>query len=207
LGGEYTEKCDEWSCGVVLYILLSGLFPFYGHNYAEIVEAITKRSLSFGENTLHLSYIEFEVWETISDDAKDLVSKLLIQNPRKRMTALEALGHDFILHNAPKNRFAKRHTLKPKKFASQQMLMLSGTKGGLLRNLSPHPTLLLKHGQTGGRMASPHPSTVQKHRDSILKNFPPSADKIDLLSPTRPRKSNFSRKPRKSATTFIKHDY
>lgn len=40
LKGEYDEKCDIWSMGVILYILLSGIPPFYGNNDLEVFQKI-----------------------------------------------------------------------------------------------------------------------------------------------------------------------
>lgn len=45
--GEYDEKCDVWSMGVILYVLICGSPPFYGSNNNEIREAVLKQRLKF----------------------------------------------------------------------------------------------------------------------------------------------------------------
>ena len=45
--GEYTEKCDVWSCGVILYILLCGSPPFYGNREEEIMKRIVNDPVRF----------------------------------------------------------------------------------------------------------------------------------------------------------------
>ena len=77
----YTSKCDIWSIGVILYILLCGYPPFNGANDKQIIEAVLK-----GKFTL-----EEPEWEDISEDAKDLVKKLLEYDPKKRISAGDAL--------------------------------------------------------------------------------------------------------------------
>ena len=80
LKGAYTEKCDMWSCGVIIYILLSGFPPFDGKSDEEIIEKVKKCSYNFGR----------DVWKNVSNEAKDLIYKLLAQ-PDVRISAEEAL--------------------------------------------------------------------------------------------------------------------
>ena len=77
----YTAKCDIWSIGVILYILLCGYPPFNGANDKQIIESVLK-----GRYT-----IEEPEWEDITGDAKDLVKKMLEYDPSKRISAAEAL--------------------------------------------------------------------------------------------------------------------
>lgn len=82
---EYDEKCDIWSVGVVLYILLSGKPPFDGESEKEIAKKI-----KMGEYKM----ID-EEWMSISEEAKDLVKRMLYYDPAKRISATEAMSHSW----------------------------------------------------------------------------------------------------------------
>lgn len=81
----YTEKCDVWSCGVIMYILLSGIPPFNGKDDIEIMEKVSSGKYS-------LSSAEFQA---ISAEAKDLIRKMLEYNPKTRISALDSINHDW----------------------------------------------------------------------------------------------------------------
>ena len=92
LKNNYNEKCDLWSCGVMMYLMLCGKQPFEGDNDDEIYEKIRLCKIDFND----------EEWDNISNDAKDLIKKLLIKDAKKRYSAREALAHPWIVKN--KNR-------------------------------------------------------------------------------------------------------
>ena len=80
---KYNEKCDLWSCGVIMYILLSGRPPFDGNDDNEILE-----NVKIGEYDMK-SY----PFPTLSEECKDLIKKLLTYEPNKRISAADALKH------------------------------------------------------------------------------------------------------------------
>ena len=79
----YNEKCDLWSCGIIMYILLNGSPPFNGNTDQDILNSIKNKDL------------DSRVLNTFSADAKDLISKFLNKDYKKRISAAEALDHPF----------------------------------------------------------------------------------------------------------------
>ncbi|KAG5017519.1 hypothetical protein JHK85_023655 [Glycine max] len=80
------KEIDIWSAGVILYILLSGVPPFWAETEKGIFDAILEGHIDF----------ESQPWPNISDSAKDLVRKMLIQDPKKRITSAQVLEHPWI---------------------------------------------------------------------------------------------------------------
>ncbi|XP_008804309.1 calcium-dependent protein kinase 19-like [Phoenix dactylifera] len=82
----YGKEIDVWSAGVILYILLSGVPPFWAETEKGIFDAILQ------------GYIDFESdpWPSISDSAKDIVRKMLTQDPKRRITSAQVLEHPWI---------------------------------------------------------------------------------------------------------------
>ena len=93
----YNEKCDIWSCGVIMYILLSQRPPFGGRDDYEIMETVKT-------GVYDLSSSPFD---TISEEAKDLIRKTLEMDVNKRITAEEALNHPWFKINKSKELFNK----------------------------------------------------------------------------------------------------
>jgi len=98
LNGKYDNRCDNWSLGVITYILLCGHPPFYGETTKEVFELVKKGKLGF----------HGRVWKKISKQAKDFISKLICVDLNKRMTAEVALQHVWLNMNIKeKNNEAK----------------------------------------------------------------------------------------------------
>ncbi|ONK74246.1 uncharacterized protein A4U43_C03F4290 [Asparagus officinalis] len=82
----YGLEADVWSAGVIIYILLSGVPPFWDENEQGIFEQVLRGDLDFSSDP----------WPSISQSAKDLVKKMLVRDPKKRLTAHEVLCHPWI---------------------------------------------------------------------------------------------------------------
>ncbi len=80
---KYDEKCDIWSCGVILYILLTGKPPFDGVDDDEIIESVKDGVYD----------TESFPYNSLSNEAKDLIDRLLTYDPNDRITVEEALEH------------------------------------------------------------------------------------------------------------------
>jgi calcium-dependent protein kinase len=87
--GDYDEKCDIWSCGILLFMMLSGSPPFYGKTRKEVIAKILKGKLSFNQ----------DIWTLVSSDAKDLIIRMLEMNPVKRPSPQEVLSHPWFFKN------------------------------------------------------------------------------------------------------------
>lgn len=106
----YGPECDTWSAGVILYILLSGMPPFWGDNEKAIFDSILVGHVDFSEAP----------WPSISAGAKDLVSKLLQKDIKKRITAEDALAHPWLGGNAPDNAIDSEVLVRMRNFSSLQ---------------------------------------------------------------------------------------
>ena len=81
INGSYNELCDVWSCGIILYILLTGVPPFSGKTDREIFAKIQKREISF----LRPEFSQ------VSENGKLFLKRLLTHNYKKRPSVAEAL--------------------------------------------------------------------------------------------------------------------
>lgn len=85
--GKYTEKCDIWSCGIILYLLLSGYPPFNGSSNELIYQKILKEEVQFTGDE----------WKEVSEAGKAFILNLLAKDPEKRLSAESALQSQWLL--------------------------------------------------------------------------------------------------------------
>lgn len=146
LQGEYSEEIDVWSAGVILYVLLSGVPPFWGATEQSIFKAIQEGELD----------LTCDPWDKISSSAKDLISRMLCPNAKVRLTPAQVLEHPWILH----------HTEKPQKIKqvvhdhSEDSSIIRDARAGLdpramsaVATLSSTSTILVDH-ENGWKSAS-----------------------------------------------------
>ncbi|KFK37028.1 hypothetical protein AALP_AA4G202800 [Arabis alpina] len=89
----YGPEIDIWSAGVILYILLCGVPPFWAETEHGVAKAILRSVIDFRRDP----------WPKVSSNAKDLIKKMLHPDPKRRLTAQQVLDHPWIQDgkNAP----------------------------------------------------------------------------------------------------------
>lgn len=87
----YGQEADLWSIGVILFLILCGKLPFDGANHDDIVNATIKAEIRVSPG----------VWNALSEDARDIIKKLLHKDPKERISARAALRHPFVVLHCP----------------------------------------------------------------------------------------------------------
>ena len=82
---EENDKTDEWACGIIMYYLITGKFPFQATEKEELFQNIKNKEIDFSSSK----------FESMSDSCKDLLAKLLEKDKAKRISAQECLEHPF----------------------------------------------------------------------------------------------------------------
>merc|ERR1712070_1093057 len=85
-GTSYGKGSDLWSLGVLLYVILSGCSPFSADEEEELLQQVAEAKFVFFENE----------WKGISDEAKDLIKKLVVVDPEERYTMQDVLTHPWL---------------------------------------------------------------------------------------------------------------
>jgi serine/threonine protein kinase len=105
----YSPRSDIWQAGCCLYSMLSGFSPFHPDNDTQALDA--KYAPMIGP-----------VWASISDRAKDLVSRILVADPEKRITIPEILLHPWMTSEAPENDLGGEYVTRIKHLALRQRI-------------------------------------------------------------------------------------
>jgi len=87
------QPVDMWACGVILFILLAGYPPFWSSNDEKLLLSILQ-----GHYTMPSPY-----WDNVSNEAKDLVRRLLVVEPSQRLKASETLNHPWMQMESPRS--------------------------------------------------------------------------------------------------------
>lgn len=90
VNGGYSNRSDVFSAGVTLYVMLAGYEPFYGETDAELVEANREARADFPHAD----------WHSVSVEGRDLIERMLVVDPSKRIGPGEALRHPWITRRA-----------------------------------------------------------------------------------------------------------
>jgi calcium/calmodulin-dependent protein kinase I len=118
-GKIYNVRCDTWSLGVLMYILLCGYPPFYAKNRTDLFKSIRKARYHF----------DSPYWDAISDSAKDLISKLLVVDPKQRYSAEQTLQHPWIQGSLSKSNL--QHSVKELRIFNAKRHLRAGFRAAI----------------------------------------------------------------------------
>ncbi|XP_065898472.1 calcium/calmodulin-dependent protein kinase type IV-like [Dysidea avara] len=118
LGKMYDGQVDLWAVGVILFIMLGGYEPFAGDDSsdAKIYQRIIKCEYKFDE----------DYWKDITLSARDVIAKMLVLEPKSRLTAGQCLDHPWVKGLGAKDEHLEKCVTKIREFNARRKL-----KGGI----------------------------------------------------------------------------
>ncbi|GMH13018.1 hypothetical protein Nepgr_014859 [Nepenthes gracilis] len=121
----YGPEIDVWSAGVILYILLCGVPPFWAETEQGVAQAIIRSVIDFKRDP----------WPKVSNNAKDLVKRMLNPDPKRRLTAQEVLDHPWLQSAKKGPNVSLGETVKAR---LKQFSMMNKLKKKALRVIAEH---------------------------------------------------------------------
>ncbi|XP_030621003.1 serine/threonine-protein kinase 33 [Chanos chanos] len=194
-GHEYSQQCDVWSIGVIMYMLLCGEPPFMSSSEERLFELIRKGELTFSS----------PVWDTISDAAKKVLHCLLKKDPAHRITASELLDNPWITGDTSTSTTPTNVLEMMRQFRDA---MKDGESDELSAGLK---SLSLSHSQDSlsEPAASPHvPSPTPSHSQRTTRAEGSLAPDTDSHSskPSTPSKQRKKKKAVASSSNGVKRN-
>ncbi|KAG2466890.1 KCC4 kinase, partial [Polypterus senegalus] len=164
-GCAYGPEVDMWSVGVITYILLCGFEPFYDERGDQYM---FKRILNCDYDFVS------PWWDDVSLNAKDLVKKLIVQDPKKRLTTLQALQHPWVTGKAVNFAHMDNAQKKLQEFNARRKLkaavkaVVASTRLGSASSHGSHESS--KNSHSASPIQEAEPNTEQTQDQAQIEN-------------------------------------